>query len=73
MDDYIYGKTFIDPKHVEDGSVTPEHVRRWKLLQELQARLTSALLEVLLSPGVQYLLQRHSCEADLKPSWLPGK
>ena len=38
MDDYIHGRTYIDPKHVQDGGVTPEHVRRWKLLQELQVR-----------------------------------
>ena len=37
MEDYEYGKTFIDPKHVSDGGVTPDHVRRWKVLQELQA------------------------------------
>ena len=37
MEDYAYGKTYIDPKHVSDGGVTPDHVRRWKVLQELQA------------------------------------
>ena len=36
MDDYLHGRSFIDPEHVSDGGVTPEHVRRWKLLQELQ-------------------------------------
>ena len=38
MEDYAYGKTYIDPKHVSDGGVTPDHVRRWKVLQELQVR-----------------------------------
>ena len=36
MEDYELGKTYIDPKHVSDGGVTPDHVRRWKVLQELQ-------------------------------------
>ena len=36
MEDYQLGKTYIDPKHVSDGGVTPDHVRRWKVLQELQ-------------------------------------
>ncbi len=36
MEDYELGKTYIDPKHVADGGVTPDHVRRWKVLQELQ-------------------------------------
>ena len=32
----MYGRDYIDPKHVTDGGVTREHVRRWKVLQELQ-------------------------------------
>ena len=40
MDDYLHGRTFIDPKHVQDGGVTPEHVRRWRLLQELQVPIS---------------------------------
>ncbi len=36
MDDYLTGKDYIDPAEVKDGGVTREHVRRWKLLQELQ-------------------------------------
>lgn len=36
LEDYLYGKDFIDPVHVKDGGVTKSHVRRWKLLQELQ-------------------------------------
>ena len=27
MDDYTYGKTYLDPEHVKDGGVTHEHVR----------------------------------------------
>ena len=40
MDDYLHGRTLIDPKHVQDGGVTPEHVRRWRLLQELQVSIS---------------------------------
>ncbi len=52
MEDYALGKTYIDPKHVSDGGVTPDHVRRWKLLQELQAsqcKLSKHLLMSLVS------------------------
>jgi len=41
MDDYLYGRTYIDPEHIQDGGVTPEHVRRWRLLQELQVHTPS--------------------------------
>ncbi len=27
MDDYTYGKTYLDPEHVKGGGVTHEHVR----------------------------------------------
>lgn len=36
MEDYTFGRDYIDPKHVADGGVTRDHVRRWKVLQELQ-------------------------------------
>jgi hypothetical protein len=36
MEDYSYGRDYIDPSHVADGGVTRDHVRRWKVLQELQ-------------------------------------
>lgn len=36
MEDYTYGRDYIDPKHVADGGVTRDHVRKWKVLQELQ-------------------------------------
>lgn len=36
LDDYQYGRDFIDPSHVKDGGVTKDHTRQWKVLQELQ-------------------------------------
>lgn len=38
MDDYLTGKDYIEPADIKDGGITGEHVRRWKLLQELQVR-----------------------------------
>lgn len=36
LDDYQYGRDYIDPSHVKDGGVTKDHTRQWKVLQELQ-------------------------------------
>lgn len=36
LDDYQYGRDYIDPSHIKDGGVTKEHTRQWKVLQELQ-------------------------------------
>lgn len=36
VDDYKYGRDYIDPSHVKDGGVTKDHTRQWKVLQELQ-------------------------------------
>eukprot|EP00891_Asterochloris_glomerata_P006016 jgi/Astpho2/6016/Aster-03973 len=38
MEDYLYGRDYIDPSHVKDGGVTPDDTRKWKVLQELQDR-----------------------------------
>ena len=38
MDDFLYGKDYIDPAEIKGGGVTTDHVRRWKVLQELQVR-----------------------------------
>ena len=43
LDDYQYGRDYIDPSHVTDGGVTKDHTRQWKVLQELQVK--SAKLE----------------------------
>ncbi|KAK9842247.1 hypothetical protein WJX81_002558 [Elliptochloris bilobata] len=48
MDDYTYGKSYLDPEHVKDGGVTHEHVRRWKVLQELQDRNETLFYKILL-------------------------
>jgi len=53
MDDYLYGRTYIDPEHIQDGGVTPEHVRRWRLLQELQDRNETLFYKVLLENFVE--------------------
>ena len=39
LDDYQYGRDYIDPSHVKDGGVTKDHTRQWKVLQELQVEL----------------------------------
>ena len=36
MDDYKYGRDYIDPAHVKDEGITHDDCRRWKVLQELQ-------------------------------------
>ena len=36
MSDYVYGKDYIEPHEIQGGGVTRDHVRRWKVLQELQ-------------------------------------
>ena len=36
MEDYQYGRDYIAAEHITDGGVTRDHVRRWKVLQELQ-------------------------------------
>lgn len=36
MEDYQYGRDYISAEHITDGGVTRDHVRRWKVLQELQ-------------------------------------
>ena len=41
LDDYLYGRDFIDPSHVKDGGVTKDHTRQWKVLQELQVQRLS--------------------------------
>ena len=56
MEDYAYGRTYIDPKHVSDGGVTPDHVRRWKVLQELQASLRHSLYSL----SVPYACSMHT-------------
>ena len=38
MDDYTYGKTYLDPEHVKDGGVTHEHVRERALSGGLGVR-----------------------------------
>ncbi len=43
LDDYQYGRDFIDPSHVKDGGVTKDHTRQWKVLQELQVGLLHCL------------------------------
>ncbi len=43
LDDYQYGRDFIDPSHVKDGGVTKDHTRQWKVLQELQVSLLHCL------------------------------
>ena len=37
--DYYFGKDWVD---VSDGSVTREHVRKWRILQDLKVRALSA-------------------------------
>ncbi len=44
LDDYQYGRDFIDPSHVKDGGVTKDHTRQWKVLQELQVGLLCIVL-----------------------------
>ena len=39
LDDYQFGRDYIDPSHVKDGGVTKDHTRQWKVLQELQVCL----------------------------------
>lgn len=36
MEDYDYGRDYISADHITDGGVTRDHVRKWKVLQELQ-------------------------------------
>lgn len=48
LDDYQYGRDFIDPSHVKDGGVTKDHTRQWKVLQELQDRNETLFYKVLL-------------------------
>ena len=47
MEDFTYGRDYIDPKHVADGGVTRNHVRKWKVLQELQVTCSAAATLVL--------------------------
>lgn len=62
MEDYELGKTYIDPKHVSDGGVTPDDVRKWKVLQELQVSYStyaspqSRIIKLLLSRHCDLLL-----------------
>jgi hypothetical protein len=41
MEDYEYGRDYISADHITDGGVTRDHVRRWKVLQELQVTTDS--------------------------------
>ena len=36
MEEFKYGRDYIDPAHVKDEGITHEDCRRWKVLQELQ-------------------------------------
>lgn len=40
MEEYKYGRDYIDPEHVKDEGITHEDCRRWKVLQELQVTLS---------------------------------
>ena len=43
MEDYEYGRDYISADHITDGGVTRDHVRRWKVLQELQVTACNRL------------------------------
>ncbi|KAK9842196.1 hypothetical protein WJX84_009028 [Apatococcus fuscideae] len=49
MEDYIYGKDYIDPVHVKDEGVTKEHVRKWFVLTQLQDRNETLFYNLLLN------------------------
>lgn len=53
LDDYLYGRDYIDPSHIKDGGVTKEHTRQWKVLQELQDRNETLFYKVLLDNFTQ--------------------
>ncbi|KAK9904347.1 hypothetical protein WJX75_009960 [Coccomyxa subellipsoidea] len=48
MEDYEYGRDYISADHITDGGVTRDHVRRWKVLQELQDRNETLFYRILL-------------------------
>ncbi|KAK9863752.1 hypothetical protein WJX84_011333 [Apatococcus fuscideae] len=49
MEDYQYGRDYIDPVNVKDEGVTKEHVRKWNVLQQLQDRNETLFYNMLLN------------------------
>lgn len=49
MEEYKYGRDYIDPEHVKDEGITHEDCRRWKVLQELQDRNEQMFYHILLA------------------------
>ncbi|KAK9792672.1 hypothetical protein WJX73_006593 [Symbiochloris irregularis] len=48
LDEFKYGRDYIDPANVKDEGITHEDCRRWKVLQELQDRNEQMFYHILL-------------------------
>lgn len=80
MDDYTYGKTYLDPEHVKDGGVTHEHVRKgfhvYKAHVEVVRQMVSCaeyLCRLMTRPACVLQVRRWKVLQELQVTpWVPS-